>query len=201
MPEKILVIFAHPLLEKSRVNKQLIKFYRERGNVSLQDLYEQYPDFNIDVEYQKQLLTDHNLIILHHPLYWYSCPPIMKQWIDMVLEVGWAYGPGGDALKGKQMMQVITSGARKAAYTESGRNHHSLREFLLPFEQTAMLCGMTYLPPYVIHGTHRLSNEDIRTYSQELSALLDLLSAGVPSGDATSGADYFNELLTEDDGI
>ena len=91
----------------------------------------------------------------------------------MVLEVGWAYGPGGDALEGKSIMQVITVGGGHQAYQESGYNRFPIREFLRPFEQTANLCKMNYFPPFVIHGTHRLSREQLIDYSSELVLFLD----------------------------
>lgn len=170
---KVLVLFSHPLLEKSRANRLVLKSYLNRDDITFHDLYERYPDFNIDVEYEKELLLQHEMIVWHHPFYWYSCPPLFKQWIDMVLEVGWAYGPGGDALEGKSIMQVITVGGGHQAYQESGYNRFPIREFLRPFEQTANLCKMNYFPPFVIHGTHRLSREQLIEYSSELVLFLD----------------------------
>ena len=99
--KKILVLFSHPKYEKSRVNSTLIEHIKDKKNVTFHDLYEQYPDFHIDVSKEKQLLEQHDIIIWHHPFYWYSCPPLMKQWIDMVLEFNWAYGPEGKALQNK----------------------------------------------------------------------------------------------------
>ncbi|WP_028667383.1 NAD(P)H-dependent oxidoreductase [Runella zeae] len=175
LPEKnkVLVLFSHPLLEKSRANRLVLKSYLNRDDITFHDLYERYPDFNIDVEYEKELLLQHEMIVWHHPFYWYSCPPLFKQWIDMVLEVGWAYGPDGDALEGKSIMQVITVGGGYQAYQESGYNRFPIREFLRPFEQTANLCKMNYFPPFVIHGTHRLSREQLMEYSSELVLFLD----------------------------
>ena len=68
---------------------------RLRG-VTFHDLYELYPDFDVQVEQEQELLISHDMIILQHPFYWYSCPPLLKQWIDLVLEHGWAYGKEGE---------------------------------------------------------------------------------------------------------
>ena len=106
----ILILFAHPKFEQSRTNRALLRNIRDRTTgVTFHDLYERYPDFDIDVDFEKQLLKRHEVIIWHHPFYWYSCPPLMKQWIDLVLEFGWAYGPGGEALTGKTVLQVVTT--------------------------------------------------------------------------------------------
>src|SRR5688572_21430172 len=101
MSRKVLILFAHPRFEHSEVNKVLIRSIESEPEITVHDLYEEYPDFNIDIQKEKELLRDHDIVIWHHPLYWYSAPPLLKQWIDLVLEYGWAYGPGGDALSGK----------------------------------------------------------------------------------------------------
>ena len=91
-------------------DQQIIRFLVQQipaiPEITFHDLYEKYPDFNIDVENEKRLLADHQIIIWHHPFYWYSAPPLLKQWIDLVLEFGWAYGPGGNALEGKILFQL-----------------------------------------------------------------------------------------------
>jgi glutathione-regulated potassium-efflux system ancillary protein KefG len=110
---KVLILFAHPRFEKSRANLALVEQIPVSDQLTFHDLYEKYPDFNIDVEYEKKLLLEHDIIIWHHPFYWYSCPPLLKQWIDMVLEFGWAYGPGGTFLKDKIIFNCITSGGNE----------------------------------------------------------------------------------------
>ena len=175
MPNKILVLFAHPLLEKSRANQVLIPAYQEHGDCTFRDLYEEYPTFDVDIQREQELLTEHDIIIWHHPIYWYSCPPLLKQWIDMVLTVGWAYGPEGTALQGKKVIQVITTGGSEAMYQHDGNNRYTIQEFLRPFEQTARLCHMQYLPPFIVHGTHRLDAEKLEGFRAALDNMLEAL--------------------------
>lgn len=158
---RILILFAHPRYEQSRTNQVLVEAIPINEHISFRDLYELYPDFHIDVEEEKKELVDHDIIIWHHPLYWYSAPPLLKQWIDLVLEFKWAYGPGGEALKGKYIFNVLTSGGPREAYQHGARNDYTLSEFLRPFEQTARLCHMTYLPPFAVQGTHRFDRESL----------------------------------------
>jgi glutathione-regulated potassium-efflux system ancillary protein KefG len=94
----------------------------------------------------------------------------------MVLEIGWAYGPGGTALKGKLCFNAITTGGAREAYSREGRNSFSLREFLVPFEQTARLCQMTYLPPFAVQGTHRLTQEAMARSGEQYALLLSRLA-------------------------
>ncbi len=117
---KILVIFAHPALQKSRINLELSKAINNIEGVTFRDLYELYPDFFIDVNIEQQLLLEHDVIVFQHPFYWYSGPAIIKEWIDLVLQYGFAYGQEGTALVEKYMMNAISTGASSEAYTKDG---------------------------------------------------------------------------------
>lgn len=166
-PRRILVLFAHPALERSRVNRRLIHAVSELEGVTVHDLYEAYPDFEIDVRHDQLLCSRHDLIVFQHPFYWYSTPALLKEWMDLVLEFGWAYGPGGEALVGKEVLSVITTGGRQESYCTEGGNRFTMRQFLAPLEQTARLCGMRYLPPLVVHGTHGIGAIEIEAAAAE----------------------------------
>ncbi|NJK96333.1 MAG: NAD(P)H oxidoreductase, partial [Bacteroidales bacterium] len=162
------------------------------------DLYEAYPDFDIDVEYEQNILLQHDIIIMQHPFYWYSAPPIVKQWIDLVFEHGWAYGKNGKALAGKKFMNAISTGGRQEAYVKGGFNQFTIRDFLAPFEQTARLCNMIFLPPFVIHGTHLATGTDIDQSAQLYRSLLINLSRNTLSIDRLEEFSYINEIILND---
>ena len=191
--KKILVLFSHPKYEKSRVNSTLIEHIKDKKNVTFHDLYEQYPDFHIDVSKEKQLLEQHDIIIWHHPFYWYSCPPLMKQWIDMVLEFNWAYGPEGKALQNKICLNVITTGGSKEVYCSQGYNSFTIKQFLRPFEQTATLCGMIYFPPFAVMGTHNLSDEALHDYKINYGKIIDLLQTNLSYKDFANRS-FLNDI-------
>ena len=149
---KILIQFAHPLLQHSLLNQRMKNAVESLPSVTYNDLYEHYPNFMIDVEREKELLRQHDVIVLQHPFYWYSVPALMKEWMDLVLEHGFAYGKGGTALQGKVLLSAITTGGDEMAYEGS----ISIRDFLKPVEATARLCGMHYLAPFVIHSSHKI---------------------------------------------
>jgi glutathione-regulated potassium-efflux system ancillary protein KefG len=172
---RILILFAHPALEKSRVHRRLVRQVPELPGLTFHDLYEAYPDFAIDVRREQELLLAHDVIILQHPFYWYSAPPIIKQWEDLVLEHGWAYGSQGNALRGKRWLNLISAGGGAAAYHREGYNRFTVRELLAPLEQTARLCKMEFLPPYVIFGTHRMGEAEIAIEAARYQQLLVLL--------------------------
>jgi glutathione-regulated potassium-efflux system ancillary protein KefG len=173
----VLVVFAHPSLQTSRVQRSLIRRAPSIDGVSVRDLYELYPEFDVDVEAEQAALLEHDVIVWQHPLYWYSTPPLLKQWIDLVLEHGWAYGSKGAALHGKTVLSVISAGGPAEAYCSEGYNRYSIRQLLAPLEQTARLCGMRYLPPSVVFGTHRLTDEGLAVEGGRYEALLRWLVA------------------------
>ena len=175
---KILILFAHPALEKSRVHSQLIPSVRGMQGITFHDLYEVYPDLNIDVRQEQSLLLQHDIILFQHPFYWYSAPAIIKQWQDLVLEHGWAYGATGTALRGKRLGNIITAGGQETTYSPTGWHAHTIDDFLLPFRQTALLCNMQYLPPFVIYGTHRLTSTSIGEHTVAYRQMLEQLRDG-----------------------
>jgi glutathione-regulated potassium-efflux system ancillary protein KefG len=158
---KILILFAHPKYEHSDANRALISAVKDLNHVQIRDLYELYPDFNVNIQEEQELLFEFDVIVWQHPLYWYSCPPLLKQWIDLVLEYGWAYGPGGNYLKGKYIFNAVTSGGSPEIYSPKGKNRYTLEDYLRPFEQTALLCGMEYLPYFQLGGTHKMSENNL----------------------------------------
>lgn len=178
MARRILIVFAHPILERSRVNRRLIDGVRDLDGVTVHDLYEVYPTFAVDPAREQALLIAHDVIVLHHPFYWYSAPALLKEWMDLTFALGWAYGPGGVALRGKLMLNAITTGGSAEAYRAEGKNRFTIRELLAPFDQSAHLCGMTYLAPFVVHGALRLGDDDdvgphVSSYRALLTALRD----------------------------
>ena len=168
---RVLILFAHPALEKSRVNRRLVAALPERPGLTFHDLYEAYPGFDVDVAREQALLLAHDLIVVQHPFYWYSAPPLLKQWEDLVLEHGWAYGSAGTALAGKRFLCVLTAGGGAAAYQREGYNRFTVRELLSPVEQTARLCRMEFVPPYVVHGTHQMTEADIARGAERYGGL------------------------------
>lgn len=166
------MLFAHPRPAQSVVQAAMLKAVAGLDQVDVVDLYATYPDFDIDVRHEQQRLLDHDLIVLQHPLYWYSSPSIVKEWQDLVLENGWAYGPGGTRLAGRYLLSAVSAGGTAEAYRRDGRNRYAVAELLAPFDQTAYLCSMAYLDPFVIHAGRRMPTEDLAAAAESYRDLL-----------------------------
>ncbi|ANW26285.1 MULTISPECIES: NAD(P)H-dependent oxidoreductase [Vibrio] len=170
---KVLVLYAHPSQRRSEVNQPLFKACHKVEGVTAVDLYYEYPTYNINIDREQQRLIDHDVIVFQFPLYWYSTPSILKEWQDLVLEYGFAYGHDGTALHGKKFLCALTAGGQEEAYQTEGYNHFTIRELLQPLEQMATLTGMEYLAPFALFGA-RTAKEDgrIKTHVEAWQALL-----------------------------
>lgn len=165
---KTLVNLFHPRLEQSRINRRWADAWRTAPDVTLNFVHAQYPDGRIDVAREQALLLAHECIVFQHPLYWYSVPPLMKAWLDDVLQAGWAYGRGVTTLHGKQWWSVISAGGTVEDYQAGGFNEYRLSELLKPLQRTAGMLGMHYLPPHVEGGVHQLGEEALAGLGERL---------------------------------
>jgi glutathione-regulated potassium-efflux system ancillary protein KefF len=193
----ILVIGAHPDLSHSQVNRALAEGLRTAAlpGVHYRDLYALYPDYLVDIGAEQAALEAAQLVVWQHPVQWYSMPALMKLWVDEVLAFHWAYGPGGRALKGKDLWLVATTGGTEDSYRPDRYNRYFFDAFLTPYDQTAVVCGMRFLPPLVLHGAHRADRaaidahvatfiDRLRRYPDwpELDELEDEIECEVPEG-------------------
>ena len=170
---EVLVLAAHPQLELSRANRRLIEAATALApRVQVRDLYALYPDYLIDVATEQALLERATLVVWLHPVHWYGMPPLMKLWLDDVLTFGWAYGPDGQALRGKDLWLVVSTGGAEESYRPDSYNRYFFDAFLPPYEQTAALCGMRFLPPLLLHGAHRVGPDEIAAHAQVFSQRL-----------------------------
>ncbi len=162
----VLVLLAHPDLAHSRTNQAMRRAALNlEPTAVVRDLYSLYPDYLIDVATEQSLLAQARLVVWQHPIHWYHMPPLMKLWLDEVLTFGWAYGPGGTALQGKDLWLAISTGGSESSYHPEGHNRYAFDAYLTPYRQTTALCGMRFLDPMVLHGAHGASDAAIQTHA------------------------------------
>lgn len=166
--KKVLINFAHPARARSIINNALRKAVEDLEGITFNDLYATYPDFLIDVQQEQRLCERHDVIVFQHPFYWYSTPSIMKEWLDLVLEHGWAYGSHARMLEGKLFLQAITAGGDDKSYQKDGFNGFTIEELISPYKAMARLCKMSWLPPFTVLGIHRgLPIEEVNAYAED----------------------------------
>jgi len=169
----IVVYCAHLAIENSVINRAMRDAVSDLAYVNIRDLYELYPDFYIDTATEQAVLRNADLIVFQHPIYWYSAPAIIKHFQDTVLLQGFAYGPGGTALQGKDFLLAVSTGAAAEEYGPGGIHHYPLQELIRPIEQTARFCGMHFMPPLVIQGGHSLPADVVAEHATRYRQLLE----------------------------
>lgn len=165
------MLVAHPQMEQSRVNRAMMRAAQAAsaasgGRIEVLDLYARYPDYLIDTAAERARLAAARLLVWQCPVHWYSLPPLLKLWLDEVLAFGWAYGPGGEALRGKDLWLALSTGGSQEAYQPQGYNRYFFDAFLPPMEQTAALCGMRFLPPLLLHGAHHATDAEVAAHAE-----------------------------------
>ncbi|WP_394174366.1 NAD(P)H-dependent oxidoreductase [Thalassotalea litorea] len=195
---KILVLFAHPSQHRSEANAPIFEAAHEMDFVTTVDLYAEYPRLNIDIDKEQQRLTSHDVVIFQFPIYWYSTPAILKEWQDLVLEYGFAYGQEGNALQGKWFLCAVTAGGSFDAYRQGGHNNFTVKELFRPLEQTANMTGMCYLPPLVLFGSRTAADDNrLQQHISKWSLALQQLHDGEVDVDQANHFPTLNDYLLE----
>ncbi len=170
-----LLVVAHPRLDRSVVNARLAKAAAERPGIEIHDLYQAYPDYQIDVTAEQERLLRHKVIGIQFPLFWYSVPALLKEWFDLVWLHRFAYGGSAPRLVGKTLFCAASTGGDERSYREDGRNGYSMEEFLRPLERTAALCQMRWAAPHLLHDAPRLRGERLEQAAQGYGRYLENL--------------------------
>lgn len=168
---KTLVLVFHPDFASSRVNRALAERAGALGeSVTVRHLDGLYPDFRIDVAAEQALLAQADRVVLQFPMRWFAAPPMLSKYEEQVLAYGWAYGPGGEALKGKELLVAVSAGGDE--YGRDGANFYTVHELLRPLQATAAYCGLSYLTPFVITGAMSISDEELAARAEAYATTL-----------------------------
>lgn len=172
---KTLVVVTHPNIANSKINKRWLeelKKYPEQ--FTIHELYKAYPDKVIDAAAEQQLIEQHADLVLQFPIYWFNCPPLLKQWLDEVLTYGWAYGPEGDKLKDRNVKLAVSAGIQEEDFGPQGCYQYTMQELLRPFETTMKFVDANYQPHFVFYGAeYEPSAQKIEQSAKDYLAFLE----------------------------
>ena len=150
--KNVLVVSGHTDLNDSVANKTIMEELAKLiPSVEFDYLDKLYPDYKIDIAAEQRLADAHQALVLQFPVYWFNCPPLLKQWLDDVLTYGWAYGSQGKALAGKKTAIAVSLGTPAADYTREGAVGCTVAEALRPFELSLRYCNADYRPMFAFH--------------------------------------------------
>ncbi len=181
MPARIVVIYAHPYPSRSRAGKALLHAISDVEGLEVRSLYSRYPDFGIDIDAEQEALLGADLIVWQSPFYWYGVPALLHHWFEKVLALGWAYGDR-HILRGKHVLFAVTTGGPPSSYSPEGMHGHPFETFLPPVSQTAKFCAMEFCEPFILHGAHRLSEEELAEKAREYRATIERAVRNIRNG-------------------
>ncbi|MGI5219399.1 NAD(P)H-dependent oxidoreductase [Nocardia sp. CA-290969] len=125
-----------------------------------------------DVHAEQQKLLWADTIIFQFPMWWYTMPAILKGWVDRVFSYHFAYGVGEHSdtkygerfgegtLVGRKALLSVTAGGPESHYAARGING-PIDDLLFPIQHGILYYpGIEVLPPFVLYGTDRMTDEN-----------------------------------------
>lgn len=144
---QVVILLAHPNMQESVANKELIESVKDNANVSVYDLYGDNEEL-FDPHEWSRILTDATSVIFQFPFYWLSAPYMLKKWEDEVL----THLAKTPAIAGKHLVLVVTTGSGFDAYRSGGRNGFTVDELLRPYQAAANHAGLVWKTPLIVYG-------------------------------------------------
>ncbi|WP_159996846.1 NAD(P)H-dependent oxidoreductase [Roseomonas sp. 18066] len=175
---KLLILFCHPHVARSKANAALLGATRGLEGVEVAHLDGLYPEGAIDLDAEVARLIAAERVVLQFPIQWYSTPPLLKAWQDSVLTRMFymAYEAEGRLIAGRPLMVAATAGNLPEAYSAEGVNLFPLAELLKPLHSTANRCGLAWQEPFLLFRANRLEASALQdaaaAYRTRLQALL-----------------------------
>lgn len=168
------MILAHPAIEKSVGNKTICDILSKEDNFELRHLNKLYPTFNIDIDAEQAALLNADTIIFQFPLFWYSTPAILKEWIDQVMQYGFAFGSEAK-LANKRVIVSFTIGSPIKDYP-----NEVIQKITFPFQGLASYCKMEYVGELFCNdineyaaGARANALKNANTHAQQLIKLIN----------------------------
>lgn len=171
---KTLVIVSHPYPDQSNVIAALQQVAAKMPDVTVRNLETLYGHdteaFDLAVEQQAHEGVDR--VVYLFPIHWFNLTPMLKAYLNKVWAYGWAFGPGGDALRNKEMLVVVSAGASAHTYSHLGLVQSTMAEVLTPMKASALYVGMRYLQPLAFHDAMGASLETLQGFGEAFAARL-----------------------------
>lgn len=170
--KKTLVVFAHPYLEHSNSNSELINFYVRHQHFTLRDIYEDYPDFHIAAFRERKRLNNYDRFIFQFPLIWFGMPPLLKLWIDEVFDRDWLLEGHVNPLEGKEVHILVTTGGRERSFSREGTYGFTVEELISGLVVSLKVFKADLRNIKVVYEANKLSKKQIILHKQEFAEML-----------------------------
>lgn len=178
----VLVVYTHPhpygfnqgILE--RIEKTLVDQKQELRTKKLYELYEQgfnpvldYSELSIlkqgkipgDIQKEHKDILWAEALVFVYPIWWYSCPALLKGWIDRVFCYDFAYRMGVKGLEGllhhEKALVITTSANSHEDYENSGGVELIERPMTIG---TLAFCGIKKVHYKALYSVQKVSDRE-----------------------------------------
>lgn len=168
---RISILLAHPNINESRANKELIEAVKDLNFVTVYNIYEDFQEM-FNPEPWSQIMHESAALVFQFPLYWMAAPYKLKKWQEEVF----THLSQTPMVIGKPLMVVTTLGADEDSYRSGGKNHFTVDEILRPYQASAINAGMSWETPLVVYeigseNTGRNLTQTAIQYKEKLQQL------------------------------
>jgi len=171
---KTLVIVSHPYPDNSHTIAALQQVAEQMPDVTVRNLETLYGNrvdgFDLAAEQAAQEAADR--VVYLFPIHWFNLSPMLKAYQNEVWTYGWAFGPEGKALYGKEMQVVVSAGASAHTYSAEGLIHCAMDEVLSPMKASAYYVGMRYNTPLAFHEAMNPAGDRLDLFRTAFAACL-----------------------------
>jgi NAD(P)H dehydrogenase (quinone) len=145
----------------------------------------QHDQFVPELKREMEKLERANIVIFSFPLWWFSLPAILKGWVDRVFAMGFAYGAGKGVYENgvfpeKKALLTFTTGGPEIAYKPDGKNGDIDKIVYHINHGMLYFVGMQTLPPFIVYGASRLSDDERHVKLDEYEEYLENLDRREP---------------------
>ncbi|MCL1945214.1 MAG: NAD(P)H-dependent oxidoreductase [Firmicutes bacterium] len=176
---KNLIIFGHNDLNKSMVSKYWLEHLQAKKDkdTTILCLCEQLKDGNFYTAIQRDILKNHDRILIVFPLYWYSHPSLLQKYLEQVL-TGTDNAEFVNELRlnqSKELMIAVSAAAEAKNFGFGGAANLPLDMYLSNWYGFAKYCNMLFKPIYCTYNVYTLSKEQLiaecdKAYNQFLTS-------------------------------
>ena len=183
--KKVGIWLAHPKYPESLANKFITQQLLNHPSVNLRHIDLEYQDSPINQYIEHQLIKEVDTIVLQFPIFWYAPPSSMQRWLEEVFSLDLLQN--ANPFKGKDIVISVTTGSSSDSYSQYNRNHHSIKEYLISFQQIAYLFQMNYKGIVCTHGINKetpkkIQEKNLSEHVEKIENILSLKREVIPSG-------------------
>lgn len=173
---KTLVIASHPYPDQSVVIKALQLSANSLADVEVRNLEALYGNdpAAFDVAAEQSAVEAAERIVFLFPVHWFNLTPMLKAYMNQVWTYGWAFGPTGTALKGRELLAVVTAGATAFTYSAEGQVQSTIEDVLTPLKASALYVGMRYAEPLAFYEAMGASGAKLAEFAAAFTQRLAL---------------------------